>query len=76
MQLRSYLDIKVELKSGEISRSSLNVNVLTKAEERERNLMITDCLTKQFTEFVACHHHPLRRVVNCFAISSSNSRPQ
>ena len=38
--------------------------------------MITNCLTKQFTEFVARDHHPLCRVVNCFAISSPNSRPQ
>ncbi|KAF3568231.1 hypothetical protein DY000_02011618 [Brassica cretica] len=36
MRLRSYLDIKLELKSGEISRSSLNVNVARPHEIRRK----------------------------------------
>lgn len=36
MRLTSYLDIKFELKSGEISRSSLNVNVARPHESRRK----------------------------------------
>uniref|UniRef100_A0A0D3E8J9 Uncharacterized protein n=1 Tax=Brassica oleracea var. oleracea TaxID=109376 RepID=A0A0D3E8J9_BRAOL len=36
MRLTSYLDIKLELKSGEISRSSLNVNVARPHESRRK----------------------------------------